>query len=429
VTAQTFKSTIERTLNPRMKNPVAFEFRNIFGASAYMAGRAPHLSGAVVRGDTLTIHLLAPEPDILSRLAQPFFCAVPSDTPIDPQGVPVIPAAGPYYFTSYTPGREIVAVRNPHYRGSRPHEFKRIEMTLGTSPQQAVADVEAGSADYGIVAGPTGTDVSALTSRLTARFGPGSAAAARGHQQYFPTTQPGLEYLALNTHRRLFSDVRMRQAVNYAINRRALAKVGLGSSANAAPTDQYLPPGLPGSSNTHIYPLTSDLVKAKALAHGNGRPAVLYTCDGSSCERQAEIIKTELAAIGLRVKIRASNGLTMYARLARAGEPVDMAVVGWVPDYADPEGMLNEMLENSSVFPAVADRRVARRLAAAARLTGARRYLTYGKLAIQIARDSAPLVAFGVGTNSDFFSARIGCQTYSFYTYVDLAALCIRRSG
>ena len=73
VTAQTFKDTIERTLNPRMKNPVAFEFMNIVGASAFMAGKAPHISGVAVRGNTLTIHLRTPEPDILSRLAQPFF--------------------------------------------------------------------------------------------------------------------------------------------------------------------------------------------------------------------------------------------------------------------------------------------------------------------------------------------------------------------
>jgi YVTN family beta-propeller protein len=426
VTADTFRDTIERTLNPRMKNPVAFEFTNIVGASAYMAGRARHISGVVAHGNTLAIRLRAPEPDILSRLSQPFFCAVPSGTPIDPMGVREIPAAGPYYVTSYTPGREVAQARNPNYGGSRSREFQRIEMTLGTSPQQAAADVEAGRADYTIVSGPTGSDVTALTSRLAARFGAGSAAAARGHQQYYATPQPGLDYLALNTHRPLFSDVRMRRAVNYAIDRRALAKLGLGSTSNDRPTDQYLPPGLPGSISTRVYPLTSDPAKARALAHGTSATAILYTCDGSSCKRQAEIIKTELAAIGLRVHIRTFNGSTMYARLARPGEPVDMVVTGWAPDYPDPEAMLNGMIENPSTFPALVDRGVPRRLAAAARLTGAKRYLTYGKLAIELARDDAPLVAYGTSTNTDFFSARIGCQTYSFYTYVDLAALCAK---
>ena len=52
-----------------------------------MAGKAPHIAGVVVDGDRLTIHLLAPDPQFLTRMAQPIFCAVPSNTPIDPKGV------------------------------------------------------------------------------------------------------------------------------------------------------------------------------------------------------------------------------------------------------------------------------------------------------------------------------------------------------
>ncbi len=72
----------------------------------------------------------------------------------------------------------------------------------------------------------------------------------------------------------------MRQAVNYAINRHALAEVGDAAPAPDYPTDQYLPPGMPGYARGHVYPLTPDLAKAGALAHGGGKVAVLYTCDG-----------------------------------------------------------------------------------------------------------------------------------------------------
>jgi hypothetical protein len=63
---------------------------------------------------------------------------------------------------------------------------------------------------------------------------------------------------------------------------------------------------------------------------------------------------------------------------------------------------------------------------AAARLTGPERYLTYGKLDLELARDAAPLAAFDNLTEHDFYSARIGCQTYGIYG-MDLAALCIKR--
>ena len=100
VTAQTFKDTIERTLNPSMRSPIASDFADIVGARAYMAGKAAHIAGVIARGE----HIDDP-PDragahLLARVAEPAFCAVPSDTPLDPKGVRVIPSAGPYRVAS-----------------------------------------------------------------------------------------------------------------------------------------------------------------------------------------------------------------------------------------------------------------------------------------------------------------------------------------
>ncbi len=104
VSAQTFKDSIERTLNPRMDSYSAHYLADVVGARAYMAGKAAHITGVVANRDTLTIRLRAPAPDFLSRIAEPAFCAVPSNTPIKgTRGV--IPSAGPYYVASYTPGQ------------------------------------------------------------------------------------------------------------------------------------------------------------------------------------------------------------------------------------------------------------------------------------------------------------------------------------
>jgi YVTN family beta-propeller protein len=137
VTAQTFKYSIERTLNPRMRSPVASEFGDIVGAGAYMAGKATHIAGVIARGSTLTIRLTAPAPDLLARIAEPPFCAVPSNAPIDPRGFRVIPSAGPYRVASYAPRQGVVLTRNPNYHGSRPHRFQRIEVAVGVPPPSA----------------------------------------------------------------------------------------------------------------------------------------------------------------------------------------------------------------------------------------------------------------------------------------------------
>ncbi len=243
VTAQTFKATIERTLSPAMKSPIAYEFADIVGAGAYMAGKTAHIAGVTARANTLTIRLTKPAPNLPARPAQPFFCAVPSNTPLDPHGDGVIPSAGPYRVASNTPGQGVVLTRNPNYHGSRPHRLARIELAVRIPGPRAVAQVQAGIADYAM----DGEVDSTNAATLAARYGPRSAAARSGHQQYFANTESVLDYFALNTHRPLFADARLRQAVNYAINRAALARLGDAfASVPEHPTDHYLPPGIPG---------------------------------------------------------------------------------------------------------------------------------------------------------------------------------------
>ncbi len=432
VTAQTFKDSIERTLNPAMHSFLAQYLSDVVGARAYMAGNAGHIAGVVADGDTLTIRLVAPAPDFLSRLALSAFCAVPSNTPVDRNGVAAVPSAGPYYVSSYAPGHGVVLTRNPNYHGRRPHQFARIELSVGISAEREVSEVQSGTADYtsfGLNSTPSTTITEPASSRLTVRYGPRSAAAARGRQQYFVNPSLQLDYFDLNTHRGPFRDVRLRQAVNYAINRHELAALGSGyEPLPEPPTDHYLPPGMPGFGNAHVYPLSPDLAKARQLVrlvHPGDRTVVLYTCDADPCPAQAQIVKTDLGAIGLRVEVKTFPFATLASRVATPGEPFDLAYHGWIPDYDDPEAMLDEILDESSLGPTLSDPVYQRRLAAAARLTGPERYINYGALDLALARNAAPLAAFGNISTNDFFSARIGCQTYGVYG-MDLAALCIR---
>jgi YVTN family beta-propeller protein len=167
VTAQTFKGSIERTLNPKMHSYWAYLLADVVGARAYMAGGASDIAGVAASGDRLTVRLLAPAPDFLARLAQPAFCAVPSNTPINYHGVPLVPAAGPYYVASYTPKQGVALARNPNYHGDRPRRFARIVLTVGMSAQRAVAEIQAGTADYT----QPGSD-SGSTTTLAARRSP-----------------------------------------------------------------------------------------------------------------------------------------------------------------------------------------------------------------------------------------------------------------
>ena len=191
--------------------------------------------------------------------------------------------------------------RNPNYGGSRPHALDEIDYSVGTGATQIVKEVEAGTADFGVVDDlPPGQHAS-----LAARYGSGSPAARAGGQQYFVNSLLGLVNLDLNASRPLFADANLRKAVNYALDRRAIARA---YRPLATPTDQYLQPVIPGFRDTHVYPLTRDLARARRLARGHGGHAVLYACSTPACREVAQLIQTELAPIGVSVEIKTMSG-------------------------------------------------------------------------------------------------------------------------
>jgi YVTN family beta-propeller protein len=280
VTAQTFKDTIERTLNPKMKSPAAtFPFvTDIVGEQAYEIGRAKHISGVSVRGNRLTIRTTDGNATLLTWLATPFFCAVPSGTPPDPRGLREVPSAGPYYVSFYTPGQGILLKRNPNYTGDRPHHLKAIAFIANVPSVEAVAEIKAGRVDYSLDGASTVND-----GDLQARYGADSPAGRAGRQQYF--IYPGVwhGFYALNTSRPLFADPRLRRAVNYAIDRQALQP---WCQLPCHLSDQVLPPQMPGYKQLHVYPSVPDIVRAKQLAHGHHGTAVLWTCRKTFCLEQ-----------------------------------------------------------------------------------------------------------------------------------------------
>ena len=430
VTAQTFKFSIERALSPVIDAAPGAQFANdIVGVKAYEAGRAKHISGISVRGNTLTVRLTRAAPDILSRLALPFFCAVPPGTPITKKGVNSVPAAGPYYVASYTRGQGAVLKRNPNYRGSRPHALDEIDYSVGIGNAESVKEVEAGTADFAArLNGLTQTQ----RESLNARYGRESPAARAGDQRYFVHSMLSIETLFMNTSRPMFANVNLRKAVNYAIDRRAIAQANDAFGSLAQPADQFLQPGSPGFRDTHIYPLTPDLTKARRLARGLGGRAVLYVCD--NCLPIGQLIQAELKPIGISVKIVEIPGSGPDYRAGIRGEPFDLVLAEWFPVYTDPADTLNFFFDgrsikakgnsNYSYFDVPAYNR---KLAAAAALTGQQRYAAYAALEADLLRNASPAAPILHRDEQEFFSARVGCVVYEPIYTIDLAALCLRR--
>ena len=222
VTAETFRDTIERALDPRMKSPADAYMQDVVGANAYMAGKAPHISGITASGTELSVRLVRPRPTSSPAWASRSSAPCPSAHRSTRKACARSPPAGPYEVKSYVPGQGVVlcpATQLPR----RVVLIGSIESPSRSAWHRQTTDkqVEAGQADVAFDGVPADDQ-----PRLAAKHGPGSAAAKSGKQQYFENTSLGTDFITLNTHRPFFRDARLRRAVSYAIDRTTLARLG-----------------------------------------------------------------------------------------------------------------------------------------------------------------------------------------------------------
>jgi len=422
VRASAFARAINRTLSPAVTSPGAQYTQDIVGAEDVQAGRASAAAGVIARGNRLVVRFKRSVPDFPARTTMPFFCAVPPTLPSDREGVGAFPAAGPYYVAEYRPGERVLLRRNRFYRGKRPHHVDRFEVDLKGSAFELPDKIERGDADWGYILSPIAFDPA---RRLAEKYGVNKS-------QFY--VKPGLTFrmFVLNTSRPLFrNNPKLRRAVNFAIDRAALVRA-VSTPLSGRLTDQYLPPTMPRFRDARIYPLSrADLRRARALAKGNTRSgkAVFYVPAVPPALTVAQLVKQQLAKIGLDVEVKPIPFPAFAGRLSARDEAFDMGgPLFWAADYFDPYSYINLLLDgqfigevNASHFDSAKYNKLMRR---AARLDGEARYRVYSELDVRLARDAAPLVAIDYFNEPTLVSKRVGCVVLR--PSLDLTAVCLK---
>ena len=427
LTAETFRYSIERALSPKLGGDAwgHYVLPDIEGLSEFRGGEADHISGLRADGDTFTIELMEPSGDFLQRLAVPLFCPVPIGTPLLPGGVGAyagyphraalsVPSAGPYYIADHLDGEYAILKRNPNYDGPRPGAFDTIALREGVDSNLAVGLVERGSWD-GIVHvfDPLLTPTGPVAQEYGSEGAPGEA--------LYYSALPGAPltgFLAFNTTSRPFSDPDVRRAAALAIDRERLAEL-----SGHVPTDQLLPPVMPGFENLEVYPLDgSGLEEARRLMRGKTFTAVMVIEDGSDRDRLlAEAVRSSLAPIGINVEF---DGFSVLGDPNERGTKVDLIGRGTELWYPDPATFLYDML----LFEMPGwwlPEGVAQELEELAGLTGAERRSTAAALADRLAVDEVPVAMIWSAAVPTLLSPNLGCRVFPPFGYgVDLAALC-----
>jgi peptide/nickel transport system substrate-binding protein len=320
---------------------------DFFGA---IAG-APHcarrpaecdLSAGIVtdaRKRTVTWRLTRPDPLLLYKLARPLAYVAPAGRPFGSGRVP--PGTGPYRVKVFAPERGVELTRNTHFdswsQDARPDgHADRIVVRVSGDAGARLAETERGELDVSELADAFGSDIP--PSELEAIL-------ARHPERLHATATPSLFYLWMNMHEPPFDDVRVRRAINYAIDRDSIAELE-GGEPLASPACHFVAPGHPGYTPECGYTRNPrrgvwsgpDIERAHALvdrSRTTGQPVTVAVPDDQA--RIGRYLTRLLDRLGYRSELRSAGDYGRYrGYVADPRSHVQVGTDGWAADFPSP---------------------------------------------------------------------------------------------
>ncbi len=329
-TSRNVINSFRRVLDPKSKGGRGWPLYPIEGAKAFAEGKGPDRLGLTAPDDTtIVIRLAEPFAIFPKLLAMPVAAIVPDSTPANFGEHPI--GTGPWKFVEWKHDDYLLFAKNEAYFGGAPKADSLKARIIG-EPSTAVAEFETGNVDVLYV--PEGeTRNWEQTDEKKAMLE--SAPALR------------VFYISINTTRGPLADVRVRQALNYATDAKAILDGIVSGRGNLAAG--VIPPTLPGGDSTRKGYL-HDVAKARQLLAAAGFPngidVELWSSQTPPFPRIAQTVQANLKEAGVRVKLIQRDASSMR-EAARAGQ-TDMALKDWFADYPDAENFLYPLLHSAN---------------------------------------------------------------------------------
>jgi ABC-type transport system substrate-binding protein len=337
VVAQDVKFSFERVLTPATKAPLTWALDKIEGAQDMLAGKASSLAGVHVLNDhVLTIRLSQPFGPFLSLLAMTPAYVVPQEEVkrLGPDFGSRPVGSGPFTVHEWKRGRSIsLAAREDYFEGRA--SLSGIFYRVIPEDLTAVLEFDTGHLDALLI---PASEYKRYTSDPAWRD---LVVGRTGLNTY---------YLGLNCSRPPFDDVRLRRALNYAVDRQRILNTLF--ERRGTPAAGPIPPGLWKNS---ILPQTPkgyeyNPTKAKELlsqAGALGTTIHIYISNETEVLDFVEVIQSELANVGLKAEITQLDW-SAFKRAVDSGE-ADAFWLSWWADYPDPENFLYPLFHSASI--------------------------------------------------------------------------------
>lgn len=283
---------------------------------------------------TVQFHLPTPYAPFMNSISQFYLISpnVVTDSSFDYSKQSA--GSGPYVLEEYAQGDHVSIVRNEDYWGEKP-SIERINFRVVPEAGSRIAALQTGEAT---AIYPMPTDQVATVR-------------AAGDINMISIPSTTMRYVTLNTDYEPLSDVRVRQALNYALDQNEYVKVMY--SGAATPATSVLPAAVPGYKAQT--PFDVDLDKAKSLleeaGYGDGFEVTIIGDNSTQETKGMTFVMQQLEKIGVTVNVQPNEPAT-NADLAAAPEDettLQMWYVNW--SQSDADGFMRSLLSTPMVPP------------------------------------------------------------------------------
>ena len=402
VTAEDFKYSFERMMG-LPQAPATYFYTEVVGATEFQAKKSKHISGVkVIDPGTLEIDLTQPDPAFLNALTMWFCDFVPkewvqkwgnSQFGRHPLGT------GPFMLENWTPGQQLLLKRNPNYWEPGKPYLDEFKFVFSVTPSTALLRLKQGDVDMlgdnippadvaNVLASPQWKQ-SVQSQKMTANF-----------------------YFYMNQQFKPFDNVKVRQALEWAIDRDKLVKL---QSGQASTTWQFFPDGMPGHEPGKQY-YGYDPAKAKQLLAEAGYPSgfstTLYSFNVDPEPKIAQSVQNDLAAVGVKASLKLLDRDTFYT-LAGTANKTPCGIQDWWMDFPDPSDWVIPLASKSNAVTGGVDSAfwwspvIEKMLTDSRTMSGQARLQEYSKMQ-QYIMDQAPYVMLSQPTMTTMSSKNVG---------------------
>ena len=344
IKASDFTNAVERAF--KINSPGSPFYTEIVGAEKFAETKTGGISGIKTDDKTgkIEIKLENPRGTFTNELGLMFVAPIPPGTPAKNLSSDPPPASGPYEITNSEPGRGWTYARNPQWTKNNSKllpdlpsgHFDNIDITVERNDSTEVNNVIQGKTMW--MENPPPAD---RYAEVKSKY--------EGTQfRVEPTIST--YYFWMNTTSPTFKDLKVREAVNYAVDREALERIYAGQ---IAATHQILPPGMPGYEKYDLYP--HNLAKAKQLikeANPSDKTITIWTDDESPNDEAGAYYEDVLKELGFKTTLKVITADNYFTLIGDLETPeLDTGWVDWFEDYPHPNDFFQPLLAGESILP------------------------------------------------------------------------------